>query len=491
MTETKKLTKRPMSRGKRLAFRLIAVLVVVSPFVIWELTLRMIDWQPVIAVSDPFVDFQNTRPLFVPSDDGQMETAVDRREYFQKETFAAQKSSDEYRIFCLGGSTVQGRPYSIETSFSSWLELSLEAGDSETNWEVVNCGGVSYASYRLVPILQEILNHQPDLIILYTGHNEFLEERSYSGIKQTSGVVAWTYQSLGRLRSMQFLHQLVNSSRQEDLDVLNEEVDAILDYEEGLTDYRRDEQLRRSVINHFEVNLRRIVRLTQEANVPLLIIDPPANLLDCPPFKSEDSNSLDSVDVAKSNALANDARELASNDRQQAVELLSQAVNINKQHAGLHYQLGLLLYESENYSEARYHFQQAIDEDICPLRIITPLSDITHQVAVDHKIPLVKVKQRFSSLSEGMISGENLFIDHVHPNFRGHQVIAEEIMKALQKLEIIKPTAGWEDRREKLYLEQWGSLEPIYFERGRQRLEGLKKWSEGRGKKLRKNHSSY
>ena len=94
----------------------------------------------------------------------------------------ANKSRDEFRIFCLGGSTVQGRPYANETSFTTWLELSLQAADPRRQWQVVNCGGVSYASYRLLPIMKETLQYEPDLYIIYTGQNEFLEERTYGEI---------------------------------------------------------------------------------------------------------------------------------------------------------------------------------------------------------------------------------------------------------------------------------------------------------------------
>ena len=77
-----------------------------------------------------------------------------------------------------------GRPYTVETAFSSWLQLFLQYADPSKKWEVVNCGGVSYASYRLVPILEEVLeNYTPDLVILYTGQNEFLEDRTYAHLK--------------------------------------------------------------------------------------------------------------------------------------------------------------------------------------------------------------------------------------------------------------------------------------------------------------------
>ena len=131
--------------------------------------------EPPPASEDPFVGFSATRPLFALSeDDSRYEIAKGKLTHFQPDSFAAHKPAGEFRIFCLGGSTVQGRPYSIETSFTSWLELSLQAADPSRTWRVVNCGGVSYATYRLVPMLEEVLNYEPDLVIFCEGHNEFL-----------------------------------------------------------------------------------------------------------------------------------------------------------------------------------------------------------------------------------------------------------------------------------------------------------------------------
>src|SRR5439155_19892869 len=106
----------------------------------------------------------------------------------------------ESLIFCIGDSTVQGNPWSIETSFSSWLKISLNAAEPSRHWEVVNCGGVSYASYRMVPILQELLQYEPDLVIVHASHNEFLEDRTYGHLKQVLPVVRRTHELLSELR---------------------------------------------------------------------------------------------------------------------------------------------------------------------------------------------------------------------------------------------------------------------------------------------------
>ncbi len=50
--------------------------------------------------------------------------------------------------------------------------MNLQAAGSEVEYEVVNCGGVSYASYRLVPILDEVLPYEPDVIVLCLYYND-------------------------------------------------------------------------------------------------------------------------------------------------------------------------------------------------------------------------------------------------------------------------------------------------------------------------------
>ena len=172
------------SRLRYFGFRVSAVLLGLLLLPVVELVLGLLGWGDPQQAYDPFVGFRSTRPLFVRNDEKSCyETAANRLKFFRPESFSASKSPTEFRVFCLGGSTVQGRPFKIETSFTTWLEISLQAADPSRQWQVVNCGGISYASYRLVPILREVLDYQPDLVVLYTGHNEFLEDRTYDHIK--------------------------------------------------------------------------------------------------------------------------------------------------------------------------------------------------------------------------------------------------------------------------------------------------------------------
>ena len=233
------MTKEPLRR--KLLFRLAALSLGLMPLVLIELTLAALgsgkpDWQ-----DDPLVGFRGIRPLFVlNAAQDRYEIPPARQNYFRPQSFPASKAPGEYRVFCLGGSTVQGSPYSTETAFSSWLEIALRAANPQRSFHVINCGGVSYASYRLIPILQEVLGYHPDLIVVCTGHNEFLEDRTYRHVKQQPAILAMAQGWAAPLRLYCLLRASWLHCRGQtpqplaaDRPVLGEEVDSRLDYRGG------------------------------------------------------------------------------------------------------------------------------------------------------------------------------------------------------------------------------------------------------------------
>jgi len=188
LTEGQRQSTPQRGRLRLVFFYVAAIVVVLSPLALGELVLRWCVAAPPVDVDDPYIAFSGMSPLFVLDSTGtRFEIAEQHLTFFRPQSFAATKSPRTFRAFCLGGSTVQGRPYAVETSFTTWLALNLRAARPGPDWEVVNCGGISYASYRLVPIMRELLGREPDLFIIYTGQNEFLEDRTYGRLKTRTG----------------------------------------------------------------------------------------------------------------------------------------------------------------------------------------------------------------------------------------------------------------------------------------------------------------
>ncbi|MDP6467038.1 MAG: hypothetical protein QF918_04840 [Pirellulaceae bacterium] len=483
----------------RILFRLAAVVIGLSPLLVAELICRANGWGLVEEASDPFVGFAAERPLFALNEaTKRYEIARSRQAYFRPDSFAADKGEREFRIFCLGGSTVQGRPYAIETSFTTWLELSLHATDDRRDWKVVNCGGISYASYRLAPIMRELLAYQPDLFVVYTGHNEFLEDRAYQSVKQTPQLIArlhgwssrWQFYNLCRLAWLsRDAANHVSSSQQVAVQPgvgqaqLSLEVDALLDYRGGLDDYHRDDAWHRDVAAHYEFNLHRMVVMARQANVPLLLVNPTSNLKDCPPFKFTNLETLSPMRRSQFEQLWEQAKDERQLDRR--ADLLRQAIALDDRHAGAHYLLGNTLLSQRRPALARQALVRAVEEDVCPLRMTTPLYAALARVANQTRTPLVDVRALFDSRVPNQITGDEMLLDHIHPTISGHQLIADALLEQMVAERLITPRANREAARKLRFREHLATLDAIYYARGKQRLEGLIRWTQGRADKLK------
>src|SRR5690606_349275 len=139
-----------LSWRKKLLFALAANVLF---FGLLELGLWLAGVRTIAASDDPFVGFAGNLPLFVQEtgSDGQvwMTTAPNKPAWFNQQRFPLKKAPSTRRVFSLGGSTTYGHPYDDKVSFSAWLRELLPAASADTQWEVINAGGISYASYRV------------------------------------------------------------------------------------------------------------------------------------------------------------------------------------------------------------------------------------------------------------------------------------------------------------------------------------------------------
>lgn len=483
------------SRWRAVGFRLASVGIGLLPLVLCELSLRALDIGGQAVWDDPFVGFSRVYPLFeLDPTRTRYQTASNRLTYFQRDWFSAVKSPREYRIFVFGGSTVQGKPFAMETSFPTWLELSLKAADPSRAWKVVNCGGISYASYRLAPIVEEVMRYGPDLVILCTGHNEFLEDRSYETVKELPAIVMRPLELLSKTRTAAVAGSLARqftTRERPSRPVLPAEVDAMLDYRGGLARYHRDDAWRAGVEAHYAFNLERMIRTCQRAGVPVLLALPVYNL-DCPPFKSAHLASLDQAERDRFEALWDKARDLYARSMPLAIESLRAAARIDPRHAGLHYTLGECLQQLRDFKAARESLLRAKDEDICPLRMTGGLRQGAMEVARRTGVPMIDLVPIFEKRSRGGILGPDWLVDHVHPSVSGHQLIADILLTKMVDLGILKQKSDdWKSRRDALYEKQLSSLGDMYYLKGQAQLERLQQWAAGRARRLRKSKTGW
>lgn len=478
---------RPSLVRRRLCwFRLAAILTGLLPFLLLEAALRFTDLGKPTSQHDPLAGFNRQQPLFERVGDV-YQTARSREPFFCHQEFLAAKPVNGFRVFCFGGSTVYGHPYVADTGFPKWLELELAGCAPSRRIEVINCGGVSYASYRLQFIVREVLRYQPDLIVLATGENEFLEDRTYRPVKARSAFRRWLEDRAFSLRTVTLLRQVLRpvlgQTSTRPVPAAGDppgwrEVETRLDERGGYASYHRDDAWRRQVVGQFEKAMRTMIGDCRAATVPLLLVTLGSNLRDCAPYKSEHRTDLTPEEESRWQAAFEAATQVEEKDLNAALALYHQAEVIDDQYALLAYRQARCLDRLGQVDRAREYYLRAKDKDVCPLRMLEEVYQLQLAMAADTRTPLVDVRRLLESRSPHGIPGNNLYLDHVHPNIGGFQLIAQAIAWKVVEMGILPSAGPWpSEARRSVYRRQLQHLPANYFSNGRRRVEWLEDWA--------------
>jgi tetratricopeptide (TPR) repeat protein len=413
-----------------------------------ELVLSLIGIKPLSLTEDPMVGFADNAPLFVKQkrSDGAVvyRTAENKLQHFNDQSFPETKGKNTCRIFCLGGSTTYGHPYNNKLSFCGWLDAYLKETDPDTTWEVINAGGISYASYRVAKLMQELTRYEPDLFIVYSGQNEFLERRSYGELADLPSWLVNLDSALNRTRIYSGLKQISEELRPESFKKakkryeLSGEVKTMLAYTAGPTSYHRDDTLRLQILNHYSFNLERMVLLAEEAGAGIIFVTPVVNLKDVSPFKSEFKEGLSAQAMDLFNGLLEKGIKLHEEGNPSgALQVYKQAFEIDNRYAELYFRIGRALFDLKGYEKAEHAFKRAVDEDVAPLRALSAMRTILFDVTSKYGVPLVDfekiLKQAYLEKYDHAVFGNEFFMDHVHTNDEAYRILGLSLLDTLKK----------------------------------------------------------
>ncbi|TWU56539.1 Tetratricopeptide repeat protein [Rubripirellula tenax] len=355
--------------------------------------------------TDPYVGFSSTMPLMVETADDvgttTMVTSPTKLRWFNSQSFAVPKPDHVKRVFCVGGSTTFGRPFDDATSYCGYLRRLLPYVDPATQWEVINAGGVSYASYRVAAVMEELASYEPDLFIVYSAHNEFLERRTYPTMYESSATQRWAETSLRKTRTFTAMESIVRRLRGQDdapIEMLPGDVDERLNHTPGPVDYVRDDTWSADVVRHYRLNLERMITIARRSGAAIVLVEPSSNQKDCSPFKSDDQ----------------------------------------------HFDRGRGLFEQGLFDEALAEFTAAVDRDICPLRATSAIIESVHSTAAEQDVALVRFDERlrakcFAEYGHACL-GNEYFLDHVHPTIDVHRDLACWIIETLEASKWLRGT---------------------------------------------------
>lgn len=254
----------------------------------------------------------------------------------------------------------------------------------------------------------------------------------------------------------------------------------MLDYRRGLQAYHRDPEWRQGVIAHFQENFHRMFVLSKEAGVPFVILNPPVNLKDTIPFKSEHSADVSLEKRTAFQEYLDLANESFRSDAGKAAQYLEWAIELDPHYAEAHYSLGHCYLTMGDFAKAEQSFTNALIEDVCPLRLLPSMREFVNRFCEQNNIPYIDLQPLLKAYSEEPVIGSGILVDHVHPSIRGHQYIGEKTAE-LMFAHIIKeaPATGWTKKRAEAYKNHLATLDDLYYAKGQLRLANLIAWTKG------------
>ena len=336
--------------------------------------------------------------------------------------FLKQKPENGFRIFVMGSSTVYGYPYDRNLMASRILQQRLQDAYPGKTIELINTAFTAINSITLKDFIKQILNYEPDAIVIYAGHNEFYGAFGV-GSNETmskSPFLRSVHFKLMNLRIYQFMRSAIGgisnklSSKSDAADSKGTLMKRIVKDKDIV--YKGEKY--NIGINQFKDNLSYILKEAGKDGVPVFLSDLVSNIKDLPPFGN----------IAKENLSA-------AAKYKEALNTLSTGDTLRAKK---------LFYEAKDLDPVRFRASEDINR-------------IIYSLAKQRKVILIPTKQWFENASKGGLIGNNLITEHLHPNIEGQFVMADAFYTKIIESELIDAApVSLTARTKEYYRHNWG-----------------------------------
>lgn len=378
-----------MSKSKKRVFTTISLLVPILFFVVLELVLRL-------------ANYGEEYPLFIDDtiDSNYLILNPDvSKRYFPVEEFATKGQYDLFlkekpektlRVVVQGASTSAGFPYQHGGSFPRLLEQRLQYSYPDYQIEVINTSLAATNSFTILDFVEEIIEQDPDIVIIYSGHNEYygaLGVGSSQSIGKTAAVTN-TYLKLKNVRLVQLIRNWVRKAYVPSEDPNKK---SLMGKMVQNTSIELESEAYQAGLDQYEFNMSRVLAKYKEVGIPVFISNLVSNVKDFEPFESGASG-----------------------------------------HASGLFKEGRKALETGDIPGAKTKLIEARDNDLLKFRAPSGVDDLISQLALEHGAVLVDSRKKFESESSFGIIGNELLLEHVHANLTGARLFADTFYEALK-----------------------------------------------------------
>jgi len=306
--------------------------------------------------------------------------------YFVTENFNYQKNKNVKRAFIIGDASIAGWPYSKNQSVTTKIESIFSKLSLLNKVELIPISFAGLNSSHAVELVQEITKYKPDLVILFLGHNEFFthEELTLQVNNINSGLID-IFNQFAFYTGLKKKH-----SYESDID----DLESILPTLSSESTIIRNGPHFNSIIEKFRENLTQITEICKKEGINLWLPVLTDNLL-TPPIGIVQHTSEFQADIIFSNAR-------------------------------------MAIYRDGDIEKAKELFVKSKELDVIKLRIPEDIKNVYKQLTLI-KSSLVRIDSLFEMECENGIPSRKLFLDYIHPNNTGLNIIASTLAKKIIK----------------------------------------------------------
>ena len=331
-------------------------------------------------------------------------------------------------ILALGGSTMYGEPYDKKLSMPALVARQLDRLFPERQFSV------DMVAYRGEDLRRQLLRLsrrtvRPDLILLYTGHNE-LTRNCRPGEEYDSGCWdRWREATPG----LRMIHEVVNQAQTA--------------REPASKDRRLWDVPLLSPANFarryraFRESLEALLGWCQRERIPIVVMIPASNLLEfdpnrnCPPacWPKTTRNAVESLWH----------RAEQSDDPDDRYELYRQIDELTPGLAEIEFRLGRLEWQRGNHERSRELSEAAKNHDGAPIRATKPVLQAIGEVAAHYRTPIIDTARVLQEADPDGPLGENWFHDAHHLNLKAMVLLSQKILATLKQNSWLLPSSDW------------------------------------------------
>lgn len=342
--------------------------------------------------------------------------------------FGMTSPGEPIRIVVIGGSSALGEPYRPWVSIGQVLAWRLQEAMPESRFEVTILAQLG-ACLRDMHLALANLKERPDLLVIYSGHNEFVAryepERDIALYERPrSAALDLLYQLSLNSPFCRLVYDVVSHNR---LDGAPTPVSRhqLIDPPQCSPSESAE------VLADFKRRLEAIVSWCDAIGCAPLLVVPPSNEADLEPNRSVLPPSVDPAARREFAARFAEARGVDRTRYSAAIPLYRAILEAQPDFAEAHFRLGRLL-ERSDVDEANRHYIAARDDDGLNTRCTSTFQDVYRSTAARHPAALlIDGPAVLRAVAPNHTVGDELIQDMHHPNLVGTAFLADAALRAL------------------------------------------------------------